>query len=163
MDSVIQDLVSNKYSASKVNLLNNFLKQWSRIDREENKRNKAKRLVNRSRDLSFRRISKLTKKKKKEKTISSTSERNNNISTIQHDQSTASHQEQDEQEESFHYTPASPYYQATDSEQEEQEQSFQSLIRFERKFKRKCIDYKLNIDYTKSKRFNNNLKPRHLH
>ena len=39
MDSVIQDLVSNKCSASKVRLLNNFLKQWSRIDREEKKRN----------------------------------------------------------------------------------------------------------------------------
>ena len=60
MDSVIQDLVSNKCSASKVKLLNNFLKQWSRIDREEKKRNKIKRL-------SFSRTihSKLTKKKKK--------------------------------------------------------------------------------------------------
>ena len=43
------------------------------------------------------------------------------------------------------------------------DRDFHSLIRFERTFIRKCNDYKLNIDYTRSKRFNNNLKPRHLH
>ena len=107
MDSVIQDLVSKKCSASKVKLLNNFLKQWSRIDKQDKIKNK--------------RLKRLLAKNKKT--------RKNNISTIQQ-QPTVSHQEESFNEasdseridqESFHYTPASPLNQATDSEQEEEE------------------------------------------